>query len=152
MKRSTSSHPRMSWAGNKLSFSLGLFLTLATGGAGAFTIDLDYSHDANDFFADTGRRDVLQAAASYFESIISDDLLAITSGAGNSFDAVFTDPATGGDATIFDFSIAADTIKVFAGGRVISGSTLGVGGPGGFGCFGFGSFCSDAGSRGEGTT
>ena len=144
--------------GKLQALGVGLIAAIAAQPAGAFTIDIDYFYDdsingGNDFFAAASSRSAMSAAASFFEGIISDDLGAITSTGANSFDARFTNPRTGDLETIEDFSIAADTIKVFAGGRDLgTGGSLGFGGAGGFGCGGVSPFCSNAGSRGEGVT
>ena len=121
--------PHFTTRGNSL---LAAALLALTGTAQAFTIQFDYSYDGG-FFGDTQRRDILQAAGSYFESRIRDDLNAITStpgAGGNNFSAKFNRPDTGAELTLDRYSVAADTIVVFAGGRNIG--SLGVGGPGGY--------------------
>ncbi|MCB1761041.1 MAG: matrixin family metalloprotease [Gammaproteobacteria bacterium] len=107
-------------------------LSALTGTVQAFTIQFDYSYDGG-FFADAQRKSLLESAGSYFESRINDDLNAITSTAGpagNNFKAIFNRPDTGAELTLNRYSVAADTIVVFAGGRNIS--ALGLGGPGGY--------------------
>jgi len=125
-------------------------LTVAGQQAQAITIELDYSYDANNFFADSSRRDVLSSAAGFYENRINDSLAAINSSGSNHFNANFFNPATGSSTTINDFSVGADTLRVFAGGRNLSGSTLGQGGPGGYSVSGFSSFVNLAASRGQG--
>jgi len=117
--------------------------------AAAIVLNFDYSYDTNGFFSDPTRKTVLEAAGGFFESILLDDLTAITSGSGNSFDAIFTNPADGSTTTIYDFSVAADTLTIFVGGRSLGGSTLGFGGPGGFNVSGSPDFVNNAVSRGE---
>ena len=117
--------------------------------AAAINIEFDYSFDSNNFFNTQARKDVLSAAGSFFTDIIQDDLTAINSGGVNNFDAIFSNPGSGASETISGFSVAADTLTVFAGGRSLTGSTLGVGGPGGFSVSGTGSFVNNAVSRGE---
>ncbi len=124
-------------------------LAATTISADALILNIDYSYDANGFFADQARRDTLQAAASYFENLIIDDLTAITSGGVNQFDAIFSNPASGANEVISGFSVAADTLTVFAGGRALGGSALGIGGPGGFGASGTSAFINNAATRGE---
>lgn len=124
-------------------------LALVSQQATAFSIQFDYSRDANNFFNTQAKKDVLNTAGNYFNTIIQDNLTAINSGAFNSFDAVFANPATGASETINSFSIAADTIKVFVGGRNIAGSTLALGGHGGFGVSGTNSFVNNAITRGQ---
>ena len=115
----------------------------------ALILEFDYSYDSNGFFSDVARKNTLEAAGSYFASLITDDLTAITSGGGNSFNAIFSNPATGASTTINDFSVAADTVTIFAGGRALSGSTLGQGGPGGYSISGTSTFVDNAVTRGE---
>lgn len=124
-------------------------LAVASQQAAAVSLQFDYSFDTNDFFADQARRDALEAAGTFFSAAIQDDLTAITSSGGNSFNVNFSDPATDGMRTIDNFSVAADTLTVYAGGRVISGSTIGVGGPGGFVASGTSDFVNNAVTRGE---
>jgi hypothetical protein len=103
--------------------------------AAAFNISFDYSHDTNNFFngSDGGlRKSVLESAGSYFSNLLTDDFSAINSDAGNHFNAKFFDPASGAVSTINDFSVAADSIVVYAGGREFGSSALGVGGTGSY--------------------
>ena len=117
--------------------------------AQAFTIELDYSYDTNNFFDTQAKKDALGVAASYFENRINDSLTAITSSGTNHFNAGFFHPATGVYGSYeSDFSVAADILRVFAGGRDIAGTTIGAGGPGGFGASGSQSFL-DSISRGQ---
>ncbi|MDJ0532486.1 MAG: hypothetical protein QNJ70_08310 [Xenococcaceae cyanobacterium MO_207.B15] len=120
----------------------------------AFNIAFDYTYDTNNFFSDQTRKDALEEAASYYETYISDTFEAIEyntasetgvgydwsmgSGFINTWTASFFHPATGNEVqlvnnSINDFYVAADTITIFAGGRNLSGSTLGEGGTGGVG-------------------
>ncbi len=122
---------------------------LASSAALPFTIDFDFSYDSNGFFSDPTRRAVLSAAGGYFESIIQDDLAAITSGGGNQFDVNFQSPGDGSSVTLTGYSVAADTIKVFVGGRSLGGSTLGFGGPGGYNVSGTTAFIDLVERRGE---
>lgn len=122
-----------------------------TGPVAAIDIVFDYSFDTNNFF-DATRMGILDQAASFFESLITDDLLAITSAGNNSFNARFTHPGTGALQTVNDFSIAADTLVIYAGGRNFGGSTLGQGGPGGFSVSGSQTFVDNAITRGETAT
>lgn len=126
--------------------------TVYPGVSAAFDIQFDYSFDTNGFFNDTARQDVLNAAAGFFETHITDDLLAITpDGTTNIFDAQIAHPATGAGHWVNNLSVAADTLVVFVGARDLAGNTLGVGGPGGFAVSGFTSFVDAARTRGEGT-
>jgi len=124
-------------------------LALLSQQASAFSIQFDYSRDANNFFNTQAKKDVLNIAGGYFNTIIQDNLTAINSAGFNHFDATLSNPATGLSETINSFSIAADTIKVFVGGRSIAGNTLALGGHGGFGVGGTSSFVNNAITRGE---
>jgi len=128
-----------------------LVAALFTQGAGAVTINFDYSLDTNGFFSSQARKDVLQSAGNFFGNRLTDHLTAISSSGSNQFNAKFSDPGTGNSATSPNFSVAADTLTIFVGGRSLGGA-LGLGGPGGFSCSGFGTFCADAASRGQGVT
>ncbi len=116
----------------------------------ALTIDIDYSYDNNNFFDTQLKRNVLDAAASYFESRITDNLGAISSGGSNQFNVSFFDPSSGSSTSINDFSVAEDTLVVFAGGRDIAGSTIGEGGFGGYFGSGTEAFFDAAISRNQG--
>lgn len=124
-------------------------LAVASHQTTAVTLQFDYSFDAQNFFTDPARRSTLEAAGTFFSTVILDDLTAITSTGTNNFDATFSNPATGASTTINSFSVAADTLTVFAGGRALPGSSLGVGGPGGFSVSGTSAFVTDAITRGE---
>ncbi len=128
---------------------IGLFV-LASQPVSAINIQFDYSFDSNGFFDTQAKKDVLSTAGSFFSNLIVDDLTAITSGGANHFNAVFSNPGNGSLQTVNDFSVAAGTLIVYAGGRALGGNTLGVGGPGGFSVSGAGSFVDNAVSRGEG--
>ncbi len=129
-----------------------LAIFLATSSAQA-NIDIlfNYSYDSNNFFNNTNKG-VLESAASYFESILTDDLTAITSGGDNHFNASFSDPSTGDSVTINDYSVAADTIEIFVGARDLGTTTLGEGGPGGYSVSGTSNFVTNAITRGETST
>lgn len=119
--------------------------------ASAITLQFDYTYDTNNFFDTQAKKNVLEAAGAFFSNVIQDDLTAITSGSGGAFNANFSNPADGSSTTINNFSVPADTLIVYAGGRSITGSTLGIGGPGGFGISSATqAFLDNAVSRGEG--
>jgi len=130
-------------------------LALAVTGTAQANIDIvfDFTYDTNNFFFSSERIDALNAAASVFETRFEDSLSAITSSAGNNFTTVFFNPADpfGPEITLGNQSVAANIIRVYAGGVDLGASILGMGGPGGFDCIGFGTFCGDASSRGQGT-
>lgn len=125
-------------------------VNMASQQAHAITLEIDYTYD-NGFFADTSKRDVLNAAASYFETHLNDNLAAINSNGSNRFNAVFSRPDTGASITLNNFDVAANTLVVFAGARDLGGSTLGVGGAGGFSAGGSQQFLDVLDTRGQGS-
>ncbi len=122
-------------------------LLAAAAPAPALTIQFDYSYDGG--FLGTTQRAILEAAGTYLSGRINDQLTAINSQGPNSFNVVFTDPGTGSQVTLNDYDVPADTLVVYVGGRSLGGSTLGVGGPGGWSGSGFQSFLDNAASRGQ---
>ena len=119
-------------------------------------IQFDFGYDTHHFFnSNPAALSALNAAASVFETRFTDSLSAITSGSGNDFSTEFFNPADpyGSPITLPNQSIGANVIRVYAGGADLGGSTLGIGGPGGFGCSGFGGFCGASNlDRGQGMT
>lgn len=114
-------------------------------------IQFDYSFDSSGFFSDASRKSVLDGVATVFESRFADSLTAIDSAGSNNFSTVFFNPSNpfGADITLAAQDIASDVLRIYVGGASLGGSTLGLGGPGGFSCSGFGTFCSDAANRGQ---
>ncbi len=118
-------------------YGLWAAVLLAVGPASASaqpTIVLDYTYDTNNFFGGAGsaQRLALQAAANKLQSRLTDTFTAISPGNGNTWTASFPNPATGTTQTVTDMSVPQNQIRVFAGGRVLGGTTLGIGGPGGW--------------------
>ncbi len=135
---------------SKTLISLSL-LTITQSALANIDIQFDYSFDSSGFFSDSSRKSVLDGVATVFESHFTDSLTAIDSTGSNNFSTVFFNPSDpyGADATLVSQDIALDVIRVYVGGASLGGSTLGLGGPGGFSCGGYGSFCSDAAYRGQ---
>jgi Matrixin len=138
---------------------IGVLGVLASGPhAEAISIVFDYSLDTNNFFNTQAKRDVLDTAAAVFE-VFTDSLDAIVPGTvynqgtpsefSDTWQASFTHPGTGAAYTITDMTVPADTLIVFAGGRNLSGNTLGIGGPGGFSANGISSFVDTVSGRGQ---
>ena len=120
----------------------------------AITIAFDYTLDEanDDFFSNATAKASLEAAADFFEGIIMDSLTAISpDGAVNIFNAFGTHPATGVENVIYDTNvqIPANTLKIYAAGRSLGDSTLGVGGPGGYSMGGSDAFKDNFHSRGQ---
>ena len=87
---------------------------------------------------------------------MTDSLTAITSSGGNHYTTSFFNPADPNNAaeiSLSNQSIGTDVIRIYIGSYAFGGTTLGVGGPGGFGCSGSPVFCSSATlDRGQGKT
>ena len=90
--------------------------------AKAIDIEFDYFYDdsangGNDFFADTGRRDLLDQAASYFESNINDSLPALNPVSGENLTIEFMNPSdtTGSNISLSNRTISQDEILIFVG-------------------------------------
>ena len=131
-----------------------LMLVAAQPALANIDIQFDFSYDTSNFFSSNPDSiATLNAAAAVFETRFADSLSAITSSGSNSFDTIFFNPADpfGSDVTLADQSVQADVILIYVGAANLGGGTLGIGGPGGYGCSGFGAFCSNASSRGQGT-
>jgi hypothetical protein len=117
-------------------------------------IQFDFSYDASSFFSSNPDSiAALNAAASVFETRFADNLAAITSSGPNHFSTLFFNPSSPGvNVTLSNQSVASDVIRIYAGAADLGGSTLGIGGPGGYNCSGSGSFCGTATQRGQGET
>lgn len=114
------------------------------------TIVIDYSLDANNFFpVGSTQRNTLASAAAALSSRLTDTLTAIAPSGGNTWTASFPNPATGATVNLTDQTIATNVIRVYAGGRELGGTTLGVGGPGGFGASGNSQAFFDSLGRGQ---
>lgn len=123
-----------------------LLATLATSHVGAINIELDYSYDAaaDNFFATHPQaKAALDQAAADIGALIPTGLAPVTSSyTGSSSDGsrsatatfsweyLYENPSTGVQTTT-TASLAADTIKIFAGVQAFSGFTLAEGAPAG---------------------
>lgn len=130
-----------------------LVLTLAAipVARGNITIQFDYTYDTGNFFGSHPQaQTLLNDAAAFFSSHITDSLAAIDPAAqsaldGNNPDTWQTDtfnPADPGNSSANikanNLTIAANTILVYVGGATsMPGGELGLGGFGGFQDFGF---------------
>jgi hypothetical protein len=81
----------------------------------------DYTYDTQGFFSDPTRRSLLQLAADNLTSRLGDTLNAIVPGGGNSWSVTIVHPSAGNRVTINNSTLAADTIRVYVGGRSWSG-------------------------------
>ncbi len=120
-----------------------------TGGGRSMTGRVDYSYDTNSFFDSQLKKDLFQQAVDSILSRMGDDLSAIMPSGGNTWIADFVHPGTGESQTIANLEVSANEIVIFAGGREL-GTTLAVGGPGGFqATCTVVSFCDLVATRGE---
>jgi hypothetical protein len=125
-------------------------LVMSQPAAANVDIVFDYRYDSSGFFTgpNSSRQNLLNSAASVFETRFQDDLTAISSSGSNGFHARLFQPDNGKIINIPNYSVAADQIVVFVGAYNIPGS-LAVGGPGGFTVNGSAAFHENAFSRGQ---
>lgn len=118
--------------------------------ASAISIIFDYTYDTVGFFtgANISRQVLLNQAAGEFTSRIQDHLTAITSGGSNHFDVNFNNPSSGVALTLNNYSVADNAFVVYVGAQNLGTSTLGEGGPGGFGASGSQTFINSL-NRGQ---
>lgn len=105
----------------------------------AIIIELDYTYDSGGFYSvGSEQRGRLQDAAKFFETLLVDNLSAITptgsmsSNTPESWQITFSNPSTGGYVAIDDVAVAADTIILYVGARSFSGGQLAEASPGGY--------------------
>src|SRR5688572_2191057 len=137
---------------------------LAQGAWAKLTLEIDYSLDTNGFFLPAAQNPFgfdgdaakaqLQRAANLFADRFVDDLGAITPRIGMfgipyTWEPQVRHPATGSDHVLGNIAVPANVIKVYAGGRILSGTTLGVGGPGGYGASGLDEWFDEIDGRGQ---
>lgn len=116
------------------------------------TFTINYTQDSLNFFNTQAKKDSMQAAANYVASLVSNTALsAITPGGMNTWSTIISNPGTGGLTTFTNPSIAANNIVIYAGGRNLGGSVLGLAGPAGFSATGTLSFLNSIQFRGNGT-
>ena len=118
----------------------------------AVVVQLDYSLDANGFFADPARRAVLQRAADDVAAQLSANLPALAPGGGNSWEATFFNPATGAEVRVPNRTVPANTVVIYAGGRDLPGAEAGLGGYGGYSASGSPAWYATIQTRGPGFT
>lgn len=100
----------------------------------AITIKIDYTYDSSNFFNTPAKKAAMEAVAEFYGNLISDSLLRINPAdfPGSSWIARPTNPSTGVSVEIPGLVVPEDTIIVYVGARILSGSTLGTGGPSGW--------------------
>jgi len=127
-------HRNRCWGG-----ALAVMFTAAAGlpARARITFSFDYSNDSSAFFGNTAdgiaAKATLERAAQVFSDRLLDPLTAINA-TTNSWSAKYINPSTGNSAAVADLSLAANTIKIYVGGRSL-GTDLGSGGPGGYDLF-----------------
>lgn len=116
-----------------------LALLLSSLPVSALTIKIDYTYDTANFFNTPERKSAIEAVAKFYGDLIQDNLLRIdaTQFPQASWTAEPAHPATGATIQIVNLVVPENTIIVYVGSRNLSGNTLGVGGPGGWGAGGF---------------
>ncbi len=135
-----------------------LCLMLAVPASSDVTLSFDYTLDTNNFFvAGSEARTSLEAAGDFFEHILQDTLDDITpydtQWGSNTWTADFYHPSTGVFHSINNPTIPADTLVIYVGARDLGATTLGRGGPGGYGLSTWDDLWPDMiATRGEGTT
>ena len=135
----------------KLTLQAAACLALTTASLSSHALDIvfDYTYDTSSFF-DASRKSLMDLAANAFESRLSDNLTAITSGGANSFNLSFFNPAdTVNNVTLNNASIAANELRVYVGADDLGSGTLGLGGYGGWSGSGTSTFLNNASSRGQ---
>ncbi|MFP4106668.1 MAG: PEP-CTERM sorting domain-containing protein [Phycisphaerae bacterium] len=128
-----------------------LLLAIVFGAASAgraVTIQFDYRYDTEGFYSTSDRRAALEYAAGRFAQYI-DDLSAIEPSGANTWEAQFTNPASGLSTSVSNLVVPADTLVLFIGARDLGGSTLGRAGPGGFSASGFSDWLDTVDTRGQ---
>lgn len=111
------------------------------------TIQFDYSRDANNFFDDPARQQILELAAQTIGSRLDDHLEAIAPSGSNTWTLSVTNPSGASSFSLTDVTIPEDTVIVFVGARVMS--SLGIGGPGAFSASGSSAWLDLVSSRGQ---
>jgi len=101
------------------------------GSAQALKIEFDYTYDTRGFFTDTAtgapiaeRRALLEQAASFYNGF-TDSLAAIAPQAGDSWSVRITHPSLGPEVALDNLVIAADTLRIYAGGSTSAPGVLG---------------------------
>ena len=98
----------------------------------AVVINVDYTYDYTGMFNDANRRAVLQSAVNEIANNLSANLPALAPSGSNQWSISFYNPGTGGQTTINNPTLAANTLTLYVGARPIGGSEAGFGGSGGY--------------------
>ncbi len=109
----------------------------------------DYTYDTSGFFADAARRATLEKAAHSIADRLGDDLVALTPGGGNSWQASVWNPATGSTVTLDNPVVRQNELVVYIGGAKLPGDELGLANTGGFSASGSKGWLSTVRTRGQ---
>ena len=117
-------------------------------------VRFDYTYDTGNFFDTQEKKDLLQLAGDILMSAMGDDLAAIVPGGGNTWTAIFDNPATGAEERITDLIVPENEIIVYVGAHDLGDSGTGVqegalAGPGGLSVSGSADFNRMVTTRGE---
>ena len=119
----------------------------------SITVTLDYTYDVNGFFNSQARRDVLQNAVDSIASHLNDNLTAIIPTGGDTWFPQIFDPATGNSRVLPQLNVNQNELRIYVGGRAMSGSEAGEGGGGGaFRIAGSNAWINTVLNRGQGIT
>ncbi len=134
----------------RVSFHLLAALSLAATVARGLDIQFDYTYDTGSFFVGHADRiSLLDAAAAVFENRFTDTLTSITPGSGNTWTATFNNPTTNAAVSLSNLTITTGVLRVYVGARQLGTTTLGIGGPGGFGASGTPAWLDTVEARGQ---
>ena len=111
------------------------------------TIQFDYRQDANHFFDDPARQQILELAGQSLGSRLNDHLQAITPSGSNTWTLSVTNPSGASSFSLTDVTIPENTLLVFVGARAMS--PLGIGGPGAYSASGSTEWLDLVESRGQ---
>jgi hypothetical protein len=115
----------------------------------ALTFQFDYRFDGSGLFNDPAHRALLEQAGRDLGARIDSNLQAITPGGGDTWSAMFFNPATGGQSEVANLSVPAKTVVVFVGSRDLTGAEAGVGGTGGYSANGDSAWFNQIAQRGQ---
>ena len=136
---------------------MGFSLVAASTVASGVEIDLRYDFDSSGFFT-SERRAALSAAVAVIQPWLQDNLHPISpdgkdcftdTQVGNCFMAQFANPSSGATTSVENLEVKQNELIVYAGARDLGGSTLGVGGAGGFNVRGDLGFLNAVTTRGQ---
>lgn len=120
----------------------------------AVVVNINYSYDGG-FFTNpsvnpnaAAARSAMEYAARPYDRLL-DNLTGITPGGINSWQAKLNNPSTDASLSIANLSVPANTLTVFVGGRSMAGSSLGIGGPGGYSASGADAWLDTVEARGQ---